>query len=52
MYKISDKIINLITKVEMTAGVIHPNKGENPKRHFPKRLTFATVICYSNDVTQ
>ena len=45
MYKISDKVINFITRVMKSWKV------ENPKRD-PRRPTHATIICYSNDATQ
>ena len=55
IYKISDKIIKLITetmKFDWAAEGKTFSKVENPKRHHPRRCAFAITICNSNDATQ
>ena len=58
MYKVSDKVMNLITKtmenrkVELAAGGKKNLIGKNPKRNLPMRLTLTIAISYSNDATE
>ena len=57
MYKISNKVINFISKaiknwkVQLSAGGKNLRR-ENSKRYLPEKFTLATTNCYSNDATQ
>ena len=50
MFKISEKVINLITNVELAAEgqILEEVKSQ---RGISQRLSLAIAICYSNDDT-